>query len=218
VLVDQIVEITLIEDQIAKAQGMGKRRTDYDERILDWHFRHNGLDSASAHAIGILGEDAFEGYLINLGLRAGQDYIRCNFLVSKHNDIQQDFVVQGTTIGVKTAIRESREKIFRFDSFLYPAKSRETESRRILGYPEFVIQAAVSLSALRCWLIGFVAREAIRSSPITEIHKEPAHEISIFQFRPMNELMGALEVSKRSHEPINLSDFWDLDFWPEVLA
>lgn len=217
-LFDGIIEAPLSEDEIKKALEEGKRVTEYDEQILKWHFRHDGLDSATAHGIGILGEDAFEDYLNTLGLEKDRDYVKNEPFVSQYRDIKQDFVIRGATVGVKTTLIESLDKIFRYDSFLYPAKSQEGESRRVLEYPDFLIRAAVSLEAQRCWLIGFVPRIAIESSPIAEIRGKPAHEISIFEFQSMSELIHSLDAMKHTYHWKELPELWEMDFLPEILA
>ncbi|GAF86865.1 unnamed protein product, partial [marine sediment metagenome] len=81
-----IVEVPLTQNEIDKCLEMGEKRTKLDEEKLGWKYRHHGMKSEKAHAIGFMGELAFEKILESEEI----DYIRNNPFVEKYEDIKQD--------------------------------------------------------------------------------------------------------------------------------
>ena len=192
-----VVEIPLTKAEIDKCLNLGRERTELDEKKLGWRYRHHGKPSAQAHGVGFTGEEAFEKWLQRKGLKPDRDYNRADSFVERLEDIQQDFTIWGKTVGVKTAENPSLQVATRFSTFLYPAKGTPGEARRVLDYPEFLVQTVADIPGTRCWLCGFVDRDTITKSPIGTVGNKPAHRISISQYRPVDQLLEVLSSSSR---------------------
>ncbi len=184
-----IIEVPLTQKEIDKCLEMGKKRTELDEEELGWTYRHHGMKSEKAHAIGFMGELAFEKILDSEGI----EYIRNNPFVEKYEDIEQDFRIGNIEIGVKSANNDSLEGATRYGTFLYPAKQEMGESKRILSYPDYLVQTVVSISEKKCWVCGFVDEETIRKSPTRIIVRRPAHRIPIDEYKPIETLLKELD-------------------------
>jgi hypothetical protein len=165
-----------------------------DEEELKWWFRHNGLASPRAHAIGLMGEIGFEKWLNSEGLKRNVDYARGKTLVRTYEEIEQDFTIWSKAVGVKSADNDSLEDATKFGAFLYPAKIMPEEARRVLPYPKYLVQTVVSTSKKKCWLCGYVDEETIKASPIAEIRRKPTHRIPIEKYRPVDKLLRKLKT------------------------
>jgi hypothetical protein len=187
-----VVEVPLTDEEIEDCLKMGKKRTELDEQKLGWIYRHNGMASPRAHAIGFMGEVAVEKLFNSLGIERNKDYIRNNPFVEKYEDIKQDFTIGDSEVGVKSAENDSLKDATSYDSFLYPAKKEVGESKRVLPYPDFLIQTVVSVKGKKCWICGFVDKETITQSPIRRIVGKPAHLIPIEEYEPIEDLINRL--------------------------
>jgi hypothetical protein len=191
-----LVRVPLTSEEIEKCLELGKKRTEYDEGYLGWRYRHHGKPSERAHGIGFIGELAFEKWLQSKGLVKGKDYRVAPAFVDRIEKIEQDFTIywQGRTktVGVKTA-NSSLERALQYGSFLYPAKSTLGESKRVLGYPDFLVQTIAEVNEKVCWLCGFVEQQVIRASAIVHIHGKPTHKIPFNKWCPAEELFEAIE-------------------------
>jgi len=178
-----VVEVPLTQKEIDNCLEMGKRRTELDEKKLGWTFRHTGMKSERAHAIGFMGETAFQKVLDSEEV----EYTRNDPFVEKYEDIKQDFTIGDLEIGVKSAENNSLKEATKYDSFLYPEKNEE--SPRVLPYPDFLVQTVVSVNKKKCWICGFVDEETIKNSPTSPIKGEPAHMIPIDKYKPIEGLL-----------------------------
>lgn len=181
-----IVEVPLTQKEIDECLEMGKRRTELDEKKLGWTYRHHGMKSERAHAIGFMGELAFEKILDSEEI----DYVRNDPFVERYEDIKQDFTIKGSDIGVKSAENNSLKEATKYSSFLYPEKNEE--SPRVLPYPDFLVQTVVSVNKKKCWICGFVDKKKIVQSPARVIRGEPAHLILVEKYEAIEELFGRL--------------------------
>jgi hypothetical protein len=187
-----VVEVPLTDEEIEECLKMGKKRTELDEKKLGWIYRHNGMSSPRAHAIGFMGEVAVEKLFNSLDMERDKDYVRNNPFVEKYEDIKQDFTIGDSDIGVKSAENDSLEDATSYDSFLYPAKKEEGESKRVLPYPDYLIQTVVSVNGKKCWICGFVDKETIVQSPVRQSRKKPTHFIPIDEYEPVEDLINLL--------------------------
>ena len=188
-----LVEISLTANEIQQCLQMGDRRTRIDEEVLGWRYRHHGKPSSRAHGIGFIGELAFEKWLQGNRLERDIDYkVAAPFVTSKEQ-IAQDFTIWGKSVGVKTA-NSSLERALSYGSFLYPAKVAPGESKRVLDYPDFLVQAIADTDQAKCWLCGFVERDTIIKSPIRMIHEKPAHSIAFSKWQPLEKLLEAIRT------------------------
>lgn len=190
-----VVEVPLTEEEIEECLEMGKRRTELDEKKLGWTYRHHGKKSERAHAIGFMGEVAFEKWLQSEGMIEDRDYVRNDPFVETHEEIKQDFTIASSDIGVKSADDNSLQHATSYGHFLYPAKSEEDESKRILPYPDYLVQTVVSVDKKKCWICGFVEEETIKQSPIRPIWRKSTHVIPIGKYRPIKELFKMLKTN-----------------------
>jgi hypothetical protein len=187
-----VVEIPLTNEEIQKCLENGKKRTEFDEEKLGWKYRHPGLPSPLAHAVGFMGETGFEKWLMSEGLKKDRDYVRGERFVERLEDIRQDYHVLCREVGIKTAQNDSLDEATKWGTFLYPAKKEVGEAKRVLPYPDYLVQAAVSQPKKKCWLCGYVDKETITQSPVRVIVGKPAHSISISKYRPVDELLKKL--------------------------
>lgn len=188
-----VVEVPLTDDEIKECLDMGKKRTELDEEKLGWKYRHHGMKSELAHAIGFMGEKAFEKWLDSKGLKRDIDYVMGERFVERREEVGQDYIIWGKEIGIKSAKNSSLDQATSFGTFLYPAKKHPGESKRLLGYPEYLVQTVVDMDGKRCWLCGYVGRDTIAASPIESVVGKPAHLISVAQYRPVEELVQILK-------------------------
>ena len=189
-----VVEIPLTDDEIKECLEMGKERTKLDEKKLGWKYRHDGMVSELAHAIGFMGEKAVEKWLDSKGLKRDIDYVVGERFVERREEVRQDYVIWGKEIGVKSAKNRSLDEATSFGTFLYPAKKHPDESKRLLGYPEYLVQTVVDMDGKRCWLYGYVSRHAITASPIKSIVRKPAHMIPVAQYKSVEGLLQILKI------------------------
>lgn len=192
-----VVQVPLTADEIEECLRMGQKRTELDEEKLGWKYRHHGLKSELAHAIGFMGEKAFEKWLDSKRLKRDIDYVVGERFVERHEEVRQDYVIWGKEIGVKSAKNRSLDEAISFGTFLYPAKKHPDESKRLLGYPEYLVQTVVDIDGKRCWLCGYVDRDAIVASPIRSVVGKPAHLIQVAQYRSVEELLQILKSCKQ---------------------
>jgi len=183
-----VIEVPLTQEEIEECLEMGKKRTKLDEEELGWTYRHHGMKSERAHAIGFMSEVAFEKILNAEEV----DYVRNDPFVERHEDIKQDFTINDSEIGVKSAENSNVEEATKYGSFLYPAKKEEEESKRVLPYPDFLVQTVVNVNEKKCWICGFVDKETIVQSPVREIVGKPAHTIAVENYRPIEEILRKL--------------------------
>jgi len=183
-----IIEVLLSQIEIDDCLNKGIQRTKLNEEELGWTYRHHGKRSERAHAIGFMGEKAFEKWLKLENIT----YIENDSFVRKYNEIKQDFQISNYSIGVKSADSYSLENGTKYNSFLYPAKKEIGESKRVLDYPDYLIQTVVSVDKRICWLYGFVSKETIMDSPTRLIHNKPAHSIPIISYKPLTGFRQAL--------------------------
>ena len=186
-----VVEVLLNQKEIEKCIEMGKRRTKLDEEKLGWTYRHHGMRSGRAHAIGFMGEVAFEK-LLNA---EGVDYVRNDPFVERYEDIKQDFTIGDSEIGVKSAENDNLDNATSYEHFLYPAKKEEEEFKRVLPYPDYLVQTVGGVNKRRCWICGFVDKETIEQSPMRWIVGKPTHMIPMRRYKPVKKLITLL----RSH-------------------
>jgi hypothetical protein len=183
--------LTVVSAPVSKvtvrlALALGRARTIIDERILRWSYRHHGMNSDRAHAVGLLGEMIFAAWLEAQGLREPRDFRMGDIVVTRLEDIGQDFVVLGSQVGVKSALARSLDEALAHPGFLYPAKDTPGEAQRHVGIPDFVVQTVVVLGdAPACHLCGAVARHHILTSPIVILHGKPAHQIPHSHYQPL---------------------------------
>lgn len=189
-----VIEVPLTEEEIQECLEMGKKRTEVDEEELKWWYRHNGLSSPRAHAIGLMGEVGFEKWLNSKRLRRNVDYVRGKTLVRTYDEIEQDFIIWNKAVGTKSADNNSLEDATKFDTFLYPAKIMLGEARRVLPYPKYLVQTVVAVDKKKCWLCGYVNEETIKASSVATIRGKPAHRIPIEKYRPVDELLRELKT------------------------
>lgn len=187
-----IMEVPLTEEEIKKCLELGKKRTEIDEEQLGWKYRHHGMKSELAHAIGFMGETAFEKWLISKDLKKDRDYVRGKLFVKSHEEIEPDFTIWNRDVGAKSAKHKTLDEATKFDEFLYPAKKHPNESKRVLGYPEYLVQTVVNIENMKCWLCGYVDKDTIMSSPIKYIVGKPAHAIPIEKYMSVGELLKIL--------------------------
>jgi len=190
-----VIEVPLTDDEIKECLEMGKKRTELDEEKLGWKYRHHGMKSELAHAIGLMGETAFEKWLDSEGLKQDVDYLRGKVFVERLEDIRQDYEILGKVVGVKSAKNRSLDEATSFGTFLYPAKPAG-KSKRVLPYPDLLVQTVVSVEGKQCWLCGHTDADTVRNSPTQTIHGEPAHMIPIAKYRPVKELISVLRSSR----------------------
>lgn len=190
-----VVEVPLTQKEIEECLEMGKRRTELDEKKLGWGYRFDGIESERAHAIGLMGELGFEKLLNALDLEQRKDYVRNDPFVKRYEDIEQDFRIGASDVGVKSADKDSLREATRYDSFLYPAKKEKGASKRILPYPDYLVQTVVSVNKKKCWICGFVHRKTIEQSPVRWIREEPAHVIPIREYKSVKSLINLLRSS-----------------------
>lgn len=188
-----VVEVALTDEEIQKCLEMGKKRTELDEKKLGWKYRHHGMKSELAHAIGFMGERAFQKWLNSRGLQKNIDYTKGKAFVETHEEVEQDFTIWNKTVGVKSADNNSLNDATKFDSFLYPAKQHPDESKRLLGYPDYLVQTVVSRDNKKCWICGYAEKEDIVNSPIDYIVGKPAHKIPIKKYKAVD---GLIEILK----------------------
>jgi len=188
-----VVEVPLTDEEIEDCLKMGKKRTELDEKKLGWTYRHHGMRSERAHAIGFMGEVAIEKLFNSLGMKKDEDYVRNDPFVMKYEDIKQDFTIRNSEVGVKSAENDSLEDAVSYGSFLYPAKKEGGESKRVLPYPDFLIQTVVSVNGKKCWICGFVDKETIMESPVRQIVRKPTHVIPIEEYEPVEDLIKLLK-------------------------
>jgi len=193
-----ILEIPLTEKEIQECLKMGERRTKLNEQKLGWLYRHHGLPSLRAHAIGFMGEKGFEKFLDSKGFIKGVDYVRNDPFVKRYEEIKQDYTIRGREIGIKSADNDSLEDATKYGTFLYPAKMMEEESKRVLPYPDYLIQTVVSTNKKKCWICGFVDKKTIKKSPIRWVVGKPAHRIPIEKYRPVTEILRNLKTQERN--------------------
>jgi len=189
-----ITEVPLTEEEVRECLELGKKRTEVDEEELKWWFRHNGLSSPRAHAIGLMGEIGFEKWLNSKGLKRNVDYVRGKTLVRTYAEIEQDFTIWNKAVGVKSADNNNLEDATKFGTFLYPAKIMPEEAIRVLPYPKYLVQTVVSTNKKTCWLCGYVDEETIKASSIAEIHRKPTHRIAIEKYGPVDELLKKIKT------------------------
>jgi hypothetical protein len=183
----RIVKVPLTDKEIQESFQLGIDRTKVDEEELGWTYRHKGMPSKRAHAIGDMGETAVQKWLIE----AKVPFRPAPKLVKNLGDIEQDIRVGNLRVGVKTAESEL-EAAFKYGLFLYPAKNRPGESRRVLDYPDYLVQAVVSTKQKIVWLVGFVSRADLESAPVREIVEKPAHMIPHSKYRDCDDFLAIL--------------------------
>jgi len=191
-----IIEVPLTEEEIKECLENGKKRTEIDEEKLGWKYRHHGMPSSLAHGIGFMGETAFEKWLASKGLKKDRDYVRGERFVERLQDIRQDYHILCKEVGVKTARNTDLDEATKWGTFLYPAKKEAGEVKRVLPYPDYLVQTVMSQSTKRCWLCGYVYRDIIARSPVRIVVGEPAHSIPINEYRPVDELLRKLGWSQ----------------------
>ena len=193
-----VIEISLTDEEIQKCLENGKKRTEIDEEKLGWKYRHHGLPSPLAHAVGFMGETGFEKWLVSEGLERDRDYVRGERFVERLQDIRQDYHILCKEVGVKTARNAGLDEATKWGTFLYPAKKEVGEAKRVLPYPDYLVQTVVSQSEKKCWLCGYVDRDTITHSPVKTVVSKPAHAIAIESYRPVDELLRKLGWSQLS--------------------
>lgn len=184
----RLIEIGLTEGEMAEATRLGVTRTHLNEKELGWTYRHDGMKSEEAHAVGDLGETAVEKWLAARRI----PYTPAPKLVKRLEDIQQDITVWGMRIGVKTMQVDDVNRIFQYPTFLYPAKNQPGESRRVLDYPDYLIQAALAPKQRRVWLIGVVDRGTLIAARAWDVKGKPAHHIPHAAYRPCEEWLASV--------------------------
>jgi len=189
-----VIEVPLTEEEIRECLELGNIRTEINEKVKGWIYRHPGMKSELAHAVGFMGELCFEKWLKLEGLIKDKDYVRGKSFVESLQEIEQDFTIGGKEVGVKSAPNESLDEATKYGTFLYPAKILPGEARRVLGYPDFLVQTVVSIGEKKCWLCGFADKETVVRSPTREIYDKPAHRIPIEKYRPVKELLRILRA------------------------
>ena len=187
-----VIEVPLTDEEIRRCLEDGEERTKIDEEELGWKYRHHGMASGLAHGTGFMGDTAVEKRLNSEGLRKGRDYETGDRFVRQLKDIRQDFRILGTEVGVKTSRSISLTEATKYGSFLYPAKETEGESRRVLPYPDYLLQAVMSQPKKLCWVCGYVKKETIQASPIREVIGKPAHLIPTEKYRAADALLKEL--------------------------
>jgi len=184
-----ILEIQLSKEEIAESRELGIKRTELDEKKLGWKYRHHGKKSEDAHSIGDMGEKVVEKWLEACEI----PYEPATKIVYKHEDIKQDITIDEVSLGVKTMEVNGISSIFKYQSFLYPAKKDPGESSRVLGYPEYLIQVAIAPDLRKAWIIGYVNREQIINSEVGIICEKPAHKIPHKYYRDVTQLIDILK-------------------------
>jgi len=188
-----IIEIPYSQTEYDYCYQIGKRQLEHNKRLgLLGDYRYQGLSRETANTVGFIGELAFEKWLASKGLVKNLHYKKANPFQETLSEIEQDFLIFDKSIGVKTRWNESLNNSLSFGTFLYPAKSHEKESLRILPYPHYVIQIIASLEKKKCWLCGYVKREDILKAPIYEIHGKPAHKILFEKYKSLDKLLEEL--------------------------
>jgi hypothetical protein len=192
-----IIEVNLTSEEIAASQRLGVERTRLDEQQLGWKYRHHGKKSEEAHAIGDMGETTVEKWLQEQKIA----YKPAPKIVRNLAEIEQDLTIGRLKLGVKTMeINKRVEEAFRYNSFLYPAKRSRGELLRVLDYPDFLIQVAVSRSLRKAWLIGFTKKEHIVASPVRIVVGKPAHAIPHAKYADCAALATVLRTETRREQ------------------
>lgn len=195
-----VLQIPMTKAEVDKCLELGRERTELDEKKLSWKYRHPGLPSDRAHAIGFMGETAFEKWLKAHQLEPQRHYAVGEPFVESLWDIEQDFTFGTKTVGVKTADKPSLRAATQYGYFLYPAKRTTEEARRVLDYPDFLVQAVMDTAGLCCWLCGFAQRDAVMTSPVSMIVGKPAHTIPLERYRSLNLLLETLGLVAMTQE------------------
>lgn len=188
--IHRIIEIELTSKEIEDSIKLGVERTRLDEQVLGWTYRHQGKKSEDAHAIGNMGEIAVEKWLHSQGI----SFEPATKLVKTYGEIKQDIKINDISLGVKTMEVLKFEEAFKYSTYLYPAKLHPGEAFRVLDYPDYLIQVAVSPSMQLAWIVGFVDKDRIMKSPISEIVGKPAHKIPHAEYKDLSNFSQIINI------------------------
>ena len=188
-----IVVVPLTDKDIEVSNKLGVARTEFSKDHGRTH-RHDGMESTDAHALGTMGEIAVEKWLRENSVT----FTAARRLVETYREIEQDIVVSGESLGVKTLKACGIAVAFQYDSFLYPAKNQTPEAGRILPYPARLLQVAVSMEKQQAWLIGWIAGKVIRVQPTREIAGKPAHTIPHGEYADCEKLIAIFKEKSAS--------------------
>lgn len=171
----------LSEYEVMCAFALGVLRTWFNEQVMGWKYRHHGLPSALAHSIGQLGEIAMSNYLTLHEI----DYYSAPAIVNSKADFRQDFRIEGHSVGLKTAKKAAYVRVLREGYAYYPAKNKMGESKRVLPYPEYLVQMGVDCADFTAHILGVVRGVDITSTETVEMHGKPTHRIPVSLYRPL---------------------------------
>jgi hypothetical protein len=173
--------VQLSEYEIMCAFALGSLRTWFNEQVMGWKYRHYGLPSALAHSIGQIGEMAMSNYLKSHEI----NYDSAPAIVNSKADFRQDFRIEGRSVGLKTAKKAAYVRVLREGYAYYPAKNKTGESRRVLPYPEYLVQMGVDCADFTAHILGVVRGVDISSAETVEMHGKPTHRIPVSLYRPL---------------------------------
>jgi hypothetical protein len=180
VLEGQTVMCLSVQD-ISYAFAVGVLRTWFNETVMKWAYRHSGLPSAVAHAIGQAGEIAMTQYLKSQNI----PFHSAPTIVNSKDDFRQDVEINGHSVGLKTVGKSAYLKIVKRRHSYYPAKNMTGESKRVLPYPEYLVQMGVDCSQHEVYILGAARRDNIISSQTLYLYGKPTHQIPISSFKPL---------------------------------
>lgn len=177
----QAFVVQLSEHDTFQAFALGVLRTWFNEEVMGWKYRHYGLPSSLAHSIGQMGEMAMSHYLESNGI----NYEAAPAIVNSKAEFRQDFRIDGHSVGLKTARKGGYVKVLRDGYAYYPAKNMIGESKRVLPYPEYLVQMGVDCVDFTAHILGVVRGVDISNAETVDMHGKPTHRIPLSLYRPL---------------------------------
>ena len=184
----KVVEVNLSSDIVERFMDLGRRRNERNIAKGKLH-RHAGMEGGRAHSIGSLGEKAFR---IILDLN-GIEYTAAPEMEDDPRKWRQDVTIDGITYGVKTKYAAVFSDTFKSRGepepyFYYPAKDQPGESKRVLGYPDFIVACSVNPETGQAWLFAWIEGAEARKEPHRDKGGYPAHFILWSHLHPFAQL------------------------------
>lgn len=169
-----------------------------------WKARYPGADLLTSKLAHEMLQVAFENLLRSNFV----EFQPADPLCTDHKDVRQDIMVPrdrpgNLTVGIKGMERNSLEEFWRnVPSLMYPHKSHiQVQKKKILGYPDFVLQGLVNLERRFLYFFGYLESDFIRSNGIIrELHGQSCHVYSPYHSKPTMELVNRLNSFVRKAE------------------
>jgi hypothetical protein len=183
-----IIEIVLSQDEIKKYMDLGIRRNEHNIAKGKSH-RHAGMEGGRAHGIGLIGEKGFRIVLDANGIK----YTVAPEWDDDPRKWKQDITIDEITYGVKTKAVKTFADTFKSRGesepyFYYPAKDQAGESKRVLGYPDFIVACSANPETGQVWIFAWIEGQEARKEEYRNKGGYPAHFILWSHLHPISKL------------------------------